>query len=163
MNIQLRPVTQELISKIPEWYQREDLDEYFRSWPPLADINRPDLLASALGWAFGVYEGETLVGLVQFYNANQTAQVIEYGILVDSNLVTERKGINLKVYQEIENYVFKGLKYRKIYVRVLQHRTELIQKMLSIGASQEGLLSRSCRYRGKICNEVLFANFNKEN
>ncbi len=159
MNVQLRPVTQELIDILPQWAQREDLKEYFRAWPALADWNRPDLVAQKLDWAYGLYEDDTLVGLVQFCYPNIVARTIEYGILVDSTRVKERKGLNLKAYALIEDYVFNRLGYNKIYVRVLEHRTELIQKMLSIGAHQEGRLLKSAKLNGEYCNEVIFAKF----
>lgn len=144
---------------MPKWAVREDLKEYFRAWPALMEWNRPDLIAQRLDWAYGVYEGDTLVGLVQFCYPNPVAGSIEYGILIDSERVQNRKGINLKVYALLEDYVFNRLKYNKIYVRVLEHRTELIQKMLSIGAHQEGRLLKSAKMNGEYCNEVIFAKF----
>lgn len=157
--VELKPVSPELIVAIIEWAKKPRLRDYFRAWPPLQDWNNPTTITQRLEWGYGVYENEKLVGLVQLCYPNQAARCIEYGMLIDDELSTNRYETSLEVDCLIAKYIFETLNYNKIYVRILESRKNLLNRLEKQGYELEGTLKCSARIDGQYVNELLLAKF----
>jgi len=162
IDIQLKPVSQELVLQLPKWATRKDLQDYFRAWPAVLDWDRPDLIAQRLEWAYGIYENETLIGLVQLCYPNAKAKTIEYGLLIDNQTCSDRIAASWRVEELIRDYIFNVLDYNKIYVRILESRKILLARLLELGYTQEGLLKQSTKIGTEYFNELLLAKFKED-
>lgn len=160
MNVELKIAGLDLVEIIPTWATNPDLAEYFRNWPPMQDWNRPDLIASKLDGAYGVYEDSKLVGMVHFYQANPAGRAIEYGGLIDASRCSNRKEVSDKLHLLVLDYVFNYLNYNRVAIRILDHREKLIKRYVDFGYQIEGILRESTRYNGEFRNEVLLSYLN---
>lgn len=157
--VELKPVSPELITAIIEWAKKPHLRDYFRAWPALQDWNSATTISQRLEWGYGIYENDVLVGLVQLCYPNQAARCIEYGMLIDSNKSKNRYETSLEVERLISKYIFETLNYNKIYVRILESRKNLFQRLKNQGYELEGTLKCSARIDGQYVNELLLAKF----
>lgn len=162
IDIQFKPVNQELVLQLPKWAARPDLQDYFRAWPALLDWDRPDLITQRLEWAYAIYEDSVLIGLIQLCYPNAKAKTIEYGLLIDNQTCSDRIAASWEAERLIREYVFNVLDYNKIYVRILENRKTLLSRLLYLGYCLEGTLKQSTKIGDTYHNELLLAKF-KEN
>lgn len=159
MTIELKPPSADVVEALPKWALKEELSEYFRSWPPLQDWNRQDLIVQRLDWSYGIYEDGVLVGLCQLYYPNVVSKVVEMGMLIDLDSTKNRHAASDEAHRQMIEYIFNKMEYQKVVMRVLDHRKKLIERLKVFGYRQEGHLLRSVKYLGKLSNEVLLAYY----
>jgi RimJ/RimL family protein N-acetyltransferase len=161
MHIELKPPGPDLVEALPKWALKPELSEYFRSWPALQDWNRQDLIVQRLDWSYGIYEDGVLVGICQLYYPNLVSKTVEMGMLIDLDATKNRYDASDEAHRQMINYVFDKMEYQKVMMRVLDHRTKLIERLKAFGYKQEGHLIRSVKYEGKLRNEILLACYKK--
>ncbi len=155
MKIELKIASPDLVEMLPKWAEKEELKEYFRSWPALADWNRQDLIVQRLDWSYGIYKDGQLVGMFQLYYPNHIARTVEYGGLVDKDLCDNRFEVSDVAHDLLLEMLFTKQNFRKVLIRVLDHREKLIKRYQDVGYKVEGTLRESCMFEGTYRNEVL--------
>lgn len=162
MAVILKPISNDLVQAFPAWATKSELREYFRNYPPLHEWNRPDLVLARLDWSYGIYEDEKLVGSVQLFQSNPVAKTIELGMIIDNEVCTDRKAVAYEANLLITDYIFQVLGYRKIYMRVLCHRTSLLERLKKFGYVIEGTFKESAKHDGVLKDEYYLALFKKD-
>lgn len=160
--VYLQSVTFEDVEQVQAWYKDPELQEYFRRYPPLEEWRLPEQTLQGLGAGFAIFEGAQLVGLCQTVNYDPSAKSVEVGLLVDTKKASNREAVSREAYTQLAEYLLNGLGYRKLYMKVLTHRTKLVKRLASGCWKVEGELRDSCTFKGKLLNEYLLGLLKKD-
>lgn len=139
----LYPCTSNTVAKLISWGKRQDLAEFFRHFPPYYEwMKNVPLLEGIQANSLEIKSNHEVVGIVTLSHVNDQARSVAVSVLVDSPF---HKEIASQVYSLIQDYVFREKGYKRIEVKILDHRTKLKERLESIGFVLEGTLKSSCR------------------
>jgi RimJ/RimL family protein N-acetyltransferase len=143
------------VEQVQRWFKEPELKEYFRRYPPLEQWRLPEQTLQGLGSALTIWEGSKLVGLCQSVNEDFTAKSVEIGLMIDKTKASDRWDVSQEAYRQLCEYLFNGLGYNKLYMKVLPHRDKLIKRLSDAGWRVEGILRQGCKFQGKLADECL--------
>ena len=162
MLVQLRPVNQELVNAFQHWATKAELAEYFRHRLPLFSWKTQEGTLAQLEGAYGIYEDDKLVGVVQLTLIDFVSRNCSLSMLIDTDLSASRLETGRSAYDQILKYCFDTMQMHRVYMRVLTTRTKFINRVQSGGWRIEGHLIQSCFVNGEPKDEFILGLLKSE-
>lgn len=161
----VKPVTVNEHAAVMHFYRKKKNREFFRYLPNLDLYNAPDKL-QALCDSYNLLIGRGsscnsgYCGLAYLIDNGLNRYSVSVSMLVDCK---NKDKCKREFFLYMMHHVFITLRYNKIIMSILSHRTKLIEMLKrEAGAKVEGYLEKNCYMDGRFYDEVLLSIFAEE-
>lgn len=142
-----------------QWYYSGDCLEFFRDYPQCPSA--VEMAQAAQGKTFMIvreHDAE-IVGMVQYFNVNETARNFELGLLIDNRF--EGQGLVPLALKTFLNWRFNYCNFFKAKMKVLAKNKRACDILERFGAMREGgpgaVLKRESFFAGKFHDVAAYA------
>ena len=142
---------------IIRWAQKLQNAEFFRRCPPHMDWLDPERVMQLWGNSWIIYEEDTPVGIVILHSIDSYGRACEFGMLVDKESSHHYHKTAHQATNQLADYLFDYRNFHKIYVKILDSRDKLKDRLQRIGFTCEATLRDSIFFNGEYRNEYLMS------